>query len=360
MRARARCVATALAGTLLFAVAAGFVAPRNVEACGGFFAREAGRKPSLAYEQVLLIHDAVAEKEHLIREVAFRGGAQPFGFVVPTPTRPEVAKVEKSPFASLRTSFPFRLEASEGVGRGFGNGHGRLGGGVTVLDVSKVGSFTAFVLAADDEKGLARWLADNGLASTPEADEWLAHYVRMKFYFVAMRYDPPATARASDASVAPPAPLQAETIWISFATPIPYYPYFEPRPAHLAPGDAAPARLLEMWTVTPARVTPIALRTAGSESVWVRPLQDGPPAVVPGSVTHEVLDSVLAQELRALLPPGPLVVQTFQDQKDSREGYGDILFASATSGGMDASKVAKARPLLGALDPALVPGSAGK
>ena len=27
---------------------------------------------------------------------------------------------------------------------------------------------------------------------------------------------------------------------------------------------AAPARLLEMWTVTPARVTPIALRTAAA------------------------------------------------------------------------------------------------
>ena len=81
-------------------------------------------------------------------------------------------------------------------------GHGG-GGGVTILDIQKVGSFTAFVLAADDAGALAKWLKDNGLVSSPETDPWLAHYVKAKFYYVAMRYDPPKEGAKDAAKKAP-------------------------------------------------------------------------------------------------------------------------------------------------------------
>jgi len=340
------------------------VAPRDVEACGGFFSRGSSRKPSLSYEQALILHDPSSEKEHFIREISFQGGAEPFGFVVPTPTEPVVAKVEKSPFEPLRWAFPFAApKPVDHAGTGFGNGLGRLGGGggVTVLSASKVGSFTAFVLAADDEKGLARWLADNGLTSTPDADAWLSHYVRMKFYFVAMRYDPP---QGADASVKPTAshaaaiPLKAETIRISFSTPVPYYPYFEPRRPPEPPSKRPPARLLELWIATPARVTPVVARTVNGRTEWVRPMQEGSTAgsIDPG-VSRAALLGALGGALQALVPPGPLRVQTFQDQKLSREGYGDILFAPETKGTVDPATADKLRPLLGILDPTLVPSA---
>jgi hypothetical protein len=74
------------AGLLL----SGALYTQEADACGGFFSRRATsnvRKPSLAYEQVLLVHDSKTELQHFVREVAFREAAEPFGFVVPTPSR---------------------------------------------------------------------------------------------------------------------------------------------------------------------------------------------------------------------------------------------------------------------------------
>src|SRR5690606_15389728 len=98
------------------------------------------------YEQVLLLHDPVAGRQHFVRDVAFREAREPFGFVVPTPTRPRVASVKTSPFKLLRELLPFAPRQSDRPGHGFGGGRGgsRASSGVTILEVSKVGSFTAF------------------------------------------------------------------------------------------------------------------------------------------------------------------------------------------------------------------------
>ena len=53
----------------------------------------------------------------------------------------------------------------------------------------------------------------------------------------------------------------------------------------------------------------------------------------------------------ALLPEGPLVVQTFQDQKTKRTTYQDVLFAYREAHELDVEALG---PLLGVLDPSLV------
>jgi len=82
--------------------------------------------------------------------------------------------------------------------------------------------------------------------------------------------------------------------------------------------------------------------TAGSIDPWV---------------SRAALLGALGSELQPLVPAGPLRVQTFQDQKLSREGYGDVLFAPETKGTIDPARGDKMRPLLGILDPALVPSA---
>jgi len=71
------------------------------------------------------------------------------------------------------------------------------------------------------------------------------------------------------------ASLRSETIRISFPTPAPYYPYFEPRRPPLPAGESVPARLLELWVVSPARVTPISARTVDGKTSWVSPMLEG-------------------------------------------------------------------------------------
>jgi hypothetical protein len=94
-------------------------------ACGGFFARGPD-VPALEVEQTLIVHDPVKQVEHFIREVSFRKGNVAFGFVVPTSSRPEVAKVDDAPFRRLREAFPFAARRSS-FGLGGGSGWAQAG-----------------------------------------------------------------------------------------------------------------------------------------------------------------------------------------------------------------------------------------
>lgn len=315
------------------------------EACGSFFrSKQASpeRTPSLAREKVLLIHDAEAGRQHFIREVAFVRAHEPFGFVVPTPTRPEVAAVKTTPFTKLREMFPF-VPNPRRVGAPSGRAPG--GSGVEVLEVAKVGSFTAFVLAATDAKALGKWLTDNKLVSNEASDAWLAHYVELGFFYVAMRYDPPA--RSGSQTGGKSSEVVAETMRISFDVPIPYYPYLEPTRE-----EAGATRLLELWYVGTEPVVPVVLREREGTRAWVQPLRRG----LVNRDARFGLEAALEPELEELLPAGTLVVQTFQDRKREREGFGDVLFAFEQSKPLTPELAAELAPLLGILDPALHPG----
>ena len=322
---------------------AGLLATRSAEPCGVLGSRE-GRRPSLAYEQVLLVHDPTTEQEHFIRSVTFRTEDHPFGFVVPTPSRPTVAEVKASPFPALREGYPF--DPPPPGNRGSGSGYGQLGGGTRVLEETKVGSFTAFVLAADDDNALRKWLADNQLVSTTETDAWLSHYVRLGFYYGALRYEP-TSARAKAAALSGrERHFRSETIRISFKTPLPYYPYLEPQ---LPVEKALTERLLDLWVISPSAVVPVATREAARERAWIRPMREGQRFDKAGARLAKAVGS----EIEGLLPAGELVLQTFQDQKVSRAGFGDILFVPLEKSGVRARREAL-ESLFGLLDPELV------
>ena len=199
--------------------------------------------------------------------------------------------------------------------------------------MTKVGRFTAFVLSASDAAGLSSWLSRNGFVRTPETDAWLAHYVKLGFFYVAMRYEPSPGAKGKTTS---------ETVRISFDSPLPYYPYLEPDP----PGGKASARprLLEIWLASTRDFVPVAPRSR-EKTEWVRPF-------LSGSVYTSGVRSTLASAVEAaLLPAGRLRLQRFADQKRSRIGFGDVVFvpASADDGGPPPEAL---RPFAETLDPA--------
>jgi hypothetical protein len=297
---------------------------RDAGACGGFFgARDVaeGRLPSLSYEQTLIVYDRQAHHENFVREVAFRRSRDAFGFVVPVPSRPDVASFGKDVFFKLGASFPFvRPGPPPHAMAATASLEDR--GGVDVLEVKQVGSFKAFVLAARDARALSTWLADNALVTTPASDAWLRHYVSLGFYYVAMRYDPPRGAGDDTTS---------EVMRISFDSPAPYYPYLEPE--H---GDARTVpRMMDLWLVSDEETVPVASQDLDGASRWVRPLLAG--------ATYRGARPALAEALgvgATILPVKvDLVVQRFADQKRSRAGFGDIVFVpnSADGGASDAA-----------------------
>jgi hypothetical protein len=235
------------------------MAMRPALACGVFSramseAEIAGKLPYLSVERVLLAWDPGTGFEDFVREVRFERASQAFGFVVPVPSTPEVSGVEGSPFDAIAAAFPFQ-ESTGGVGGGRGRGgpvSGAADTGVTVLATKRIGSFTSFIISATDGGGLAAWLASNRFDARDAGKDWLQHYVRLGFTFVALRYDgPPAGSTPV---------MTSQTVRIRFRTPLPYYPYLEP-----AQTDAPQApRELKVWMASPRRFVPVAAYAAAS------------------------------------------------------------------------------------------------
>lgn len=347
---------TRLAAGAIMAAATFVSSHHDAAACGGFFAARGPDLPALEVEQTLIIHDPAKQVEHFVREVSFRKGNTTFGFVVPTPSRPEVAKVDDAPFRRLQKEFPFRPPSRGfgGLGGGAGTGSG-LGApaGVQVLSQQKLGSFTAFVLAATDAGGLEKWLAQNKFETTPASAAWLAHYVKSRFYFVAFRFDPPT--KGADAKAAgDAAPVTSETMRISFATPLPFYPYLEPdHPSK----DASSSRVLDVWLVAPSTFTPVAaVQAADGPLRWKEPWLEG------ASTTADVasLRATLGRSLASLLPTPrkppegedpSLSVQVFEDQKTDRHGFGDVVMVPTEPVTLTEAELAKRTFLFDVLDP---------
>ena len=218
----------------------------------------------------------------------------------------------------------------------------------------RVGSFTAFVLAASDAKALAKWFSDNQLRIPPEAEAWLAHYVTLRFYFAALRYEMQEEDLKRTSA-------RAETVRISFKTPLPFYPYREP--VHATASDLP--RDLAVWLVSTQAYTPVSLfesvsASQSTVSTWKRPFLEH--ASQP--TAREELASALSDELSKLLPsnvgragkdPGPLWLQVFEDQKRSRAGFGDIVMVPQRPTPLTGAALARSRKLMASLDPAVTP-----
>ena len=61
-----------------------------------------GNKPvAIADESAIIIWDAANKTQHFIRRASFQSAAPDFGFLVPTPSKPELAEASDAAFAHL-------------------------------------------------------------------------------------------------------------------------------------------------------------------------------------------------------------------------------------------------------------------
>lgn len=353
----------ALAHVLLVALSSPLWSPpTRAHACGMFSPPldPTVGVPAIQTEQVVIIHDAKSGREHFIREVRFANVRGKLGFVVPLPSVPEIAK-EKAPFEALGKAFPFQpplpkpkfgrggppgakgARGLEAAGGGIGDGGAAVEPPVELLAAQKVGSFTAFTLAARDPEALATWLKDNGLEALPEHQPWMAHYVRLGFPFVAFRFDGPADAT-----------LVAETVRLSFDTPVPFYPYLEPESHTDSRRSGRTDRLLRTWVITDREVSPVAARvTMGAMSRAAQVSHVVPWGIGTESTDRAAMTRALGPELGKLVPASA-TLQTYADTRISRNGYGDILFVPRVSTTPTEAQKEQWQRLLPVLEPELL------
>jgi uncharacterized protein (TIGR03382 family) len=220
--------------------------------------------------------------------------------------------------------------------RGAGGGApGATPPAVEVLSVQRIGSFTAFVLAAREKDALDKWLNENQFQTTKATREWLAPYVDLGFYYVAFRYDAPKKAGEDG--------MTSETVRISFETPHVFYPYSEPLL------DKQPAqRLFAMWLVSPAPLVPVARHDEAFARPWSEGMEYDP--------TPEQLKDTLGD--LAKLAPAKAHVTTLRDWKLDRIGFGDVVMVPRQPVTYSKTEIDARRFLLPILDRHLTPDDA--
>lgn len=232
-----------------------------------------GHAVTIADQKILVVWDPDTKTEHFIRSAGFRGTPPPaeergatdsdgggFGFLVPSPTQPEVAAADGAVFAALDEAvrprievidrwkadpmplllMPFVLKAQP-TSRAIDTAE-RSPRDVVVLERKQVGQYDVAVLQADDASALTAWLATNGFDSRPALEEWAEPYVAKGWIITAFRY------------AAGGGRIDTGAVRMSFRTDVPMFAYRVPAD-NIARGDDPDARpnLLRAYLVLPGR-----------------------------------------------------------------------------------------------------------
>jgi hypothetical protein len=213
-------------------------------------------KPVVNADQtVILIWDAATKTQHFIRKASFKSEADDFGFLVPSPTTPELNE-------SGNEAFPVLQKLTEPERQKLRRPSGTIGCGcassphpaaglakqeeVRVLQEKLVAGFHAVVLEADSAEVLVRWLKENGYAFSPEVQAWAKPYVDAKWKITALKVAKSADARDTQK-------VTASALRITFKTDRPLFPYREPNPEKAAVALGARHRLLRIYFIADAK-----------------------------------------------------------------------------------------------------------
>lgn len=173
-------------------------------------------KPVVFGDQTnIVIWDEAHHMEHFIRNASFRSGGDSFGFIAPTPSKPELHDASTKAFytlASLAPQVRYSFRASGGLGGG-----GSKSAEVKVIQEADVAGFHATTLWSTDAHAINDWMNEHGYVSTPEVEKWADRYTRRGWYLTAFKVVDKAKLAASTG-----------TVRMSFSTREPYNPFYVP------------------------------------------------------------------------------------------------------------------------------------
>jgi hypothetical protein len=292
---------------LPLALVAASGAPSRADACA--VAPPQGALVTVAAESAIIVWDEATKTEHFVRRAAFRSEVTDFGFLVPTPGKPELSAVADSAFARLEDAVrpetvyqpTWSVEPTALLFMFFGVFARSKGAAVAtvapvrVLEEKRVAGYDAVVLEADDAGALAAWLKEHGYAQRAALAEWLAPYVQQRWKLTAFKIAAEAGAPEPERG---PTTLGTEAVRMTFHTERPFFPYREPRdqreslpPTASTPrslrvffvgGFRASATIGEGGTVFPGKTTwagpldaaRVALPVPAPEGAWLTVIED--------------------------------------------------------------------------------------
>lgn len=233
---------------------------RPAEACAP--APPPGVEVRVAEESAIIVWDAGTHREDFIRRASFRTTGRDFGFLVPTPEKPELSEAPADLFDRVDAATRPEIVVTHGIDgveptllcgfmfllRGPSSAPATAVAPVRVLDERRVADYDAVVLEADSAAALADWLKLHGYADRPALASWLAPYVAQRWKIAAFKI-----AFDGGAPV-----VTTAAVRMSFTTPRPFFPYREPADQRESPKANVPVaeteRLLRVFFIGTARV----------------------------------------------------------------------------------------------------------
>ena len=315
------CSKTSVIGTLLLSF---FCCAQTARACCPVSAP--GVPAVNADQTVIMVWDRERQTQHFIRKASFLSEGDSVGFIVPTPSRPQLAESGNQAFQYLaqitarhaRTPFQFSSGCSTMPTLDYA-------GSVRVIEEKTVAGYDAVVLAADSGNALVAWLQDHGYAFTADVAAWAQPYLDQRWYMTAMKIAKDPSKRAGSG-------LKASALRITFQTDRPLFPYREPDPSKDAALLHARDRLLRIYFVAEARYKGGfgSWRPWSGKTKWSQPLQPGE-------------RSQLLKYLGLPENTGPATawLTEFEDNWPYSKAPGDVYFSKSGSQRMLSSKAAE-------------------
>jgi hypothetical protein len=165
----------------------------------------------------IIIWDEESHMEHFIRNANFRSTADNFGFIAPTPGRPDLSEASNQAFYTLANLQPGLGFGGGGMGGGMGGAGGAGEAPVYVIQQADVAGYHATTLWSKDAHAINDWMNSHGYVSTPEVEKWAERYTGRGWYLTAFRVTDKARAAASTG-----------TVRMSFKTEKPFNPFYVP------------------------------------------------------------------------------------------------------------------------------------
>ncbi len=175
-------------------------------------------KPVVFGDQTnIVIWDEAHQTEHFIRNANFRSGADDFGFIAPTPGKPELHEASSKAFNTLASLDPTVNSRFQGGGFGGGGFRGSKSSEVRVIQEADVAGFHATTLLSRNAQAINDWMNEHGYVSTPEVQTWAERYCSRGWYLTAFKVVDKSKLAASTG-----------TVRMTFRTSKPYNPFYVP------------------------------------------------------------------------------------------------------------------------------------
>ncbi|MGC3969957.1 MAG: DUF2330 domain-containing protein [Pirellulales bacterium] len=308
-----------LAASCVRFVAAISVALNGVAAQACCPAPPAGSIVLNADQTVVILWDAAKKTQHFIRRASFHSEADNFGFLIPSPTAPELAESGDAVFPDLLNltkpeiqyvSRPRQMSCGcESKTTTSGSAGGSAAGTVHVLLEKAVAGFNAVVLDATSTDALVEWLRDHHYAYSPEVAAWAKPYVEGGWKITALKVAKQSEELQSKT-------VDAKALRMSFQTDRPLFPYREPDYGPV-PAERSAKRTLRIYFLGDKRYGGTLTPTEGwtGKTVWSNP------------ITKNDRTRILNElKLPGSTGPETFVLTEFEDDWAYRKAPADVYF----------------------------------